>query len=82
MRLGPLHPDDPALQVYRSLPPRPPAYLGWLVRLFGHKVIHWNRSVEVTYYIWLGREYLDKVEYVGDRWGINRLLKERDTDGG
>ena len=63
--LGPINPDDPALEVYRSLPPRPKFWELWLAKLLGTKKVTTDKGVKVTSYFWRGKMYVSQVEYLG-----------------
>jgi hypothetical protein len=63
--LGPIDSKDPAIQVYKNLPPRPSTLRLLAAKLFGQKVVTVDSGVEVTSYKWRGALYISRVNYLG-----------------
>ena len=59
--LGPINPNDPAVEVYQTLPPSAPL----LARLLGSHFCTTRQNVDVTLCTWHGKEYLVKAAYLG-----------------
>jgi hypothetical protein len=66
--LGPINPDDPALQVYRNLPPRPSKWKLLLARIMGEPKYHeYRKGVLITWQMLNGERLLAAVEYLPEK---------------
>lgn len=63
--LGPLHEDDPALEVIRNLPPKANAFVLTITRVMGNREIKVEKGVELELCKWSGKDYLVRYEYLG-----------------
>lgn len=63
--LGPINPNDPAIEVYRSLPKMAPWYLLLLARLSGQmRYAEYRGNVLVIWREFRGKQLLESFEYL------------------
>jgi hypothetical protein len=65
MRLGPINPNDLAINVYRSLPVSIPFYLNCLRPFVGVTLRYIEGGVSVKLWKWRGKSYVVQTEYLG-----------------